>query len=96
VSAEFKAFYGPMARRVYIPVRGELKAVHGLGRDDRVAEGARLEGVCTRKGTVGSNPTLSVTPLAVMFRSYAMGCCLTPSEPEGSSGTQYAHEPYPA
>ncbi len=32
-------------------------------RDDRVAEGARLEGVCTRKGTVGSNPTLSVQPL---------------------------------
>jgi hypothetical protein len=35
----------------------------GAGRDDRVAEGARLEGVCTRKGTVGSNPTLSVQPL---------------------------------
>ena len=29
-------------------------------RDDRAAEGARLEVVCTRKGTVGSNPTLSV------------------------------------
>jgi hypothetical protein len=43
-----------------------LKAVsarHGSWRDDRVAEGARLEGVCTRKGTVGSNPTLSVQPL---------------------------------
>jgi len=32
----------------------------------------------------------------VMFRSYAMGCCLTPSGPEGSSGTRCAHEPYPA
>ena len=29
------------------------------GRDGRVAEGARLESVFTRKGNVGSNPTLS-------------------------------------
>ena len=29
-------------------------------RDDRAAEGARLEVVCTRKGTEGSNPSLSV------------------------------------
>ena len=28
-------------------------------RDDRVAEGARLESVCTRKCTEGSNPSLS-------------------------------------
>jgi hypothetical protein len=28
-------------------------------RDGRVAEGARLESVFTRKGNVGSNPTLS-------------------------------------
>ena len=28
-------------------------------RDGRVAEGARLESVCTRKGTQGSNPCLS-------------------------------------
>ena len=28
-------------------------------RDDRVAEGARLESVCTGNRTVGSNPTLS-------------------------------------
>ena len=28
-------------------------------RDVRVAEGARLESVCIRNGTVGSNPTLS-------------------------------------
>ena len=28
-------------------------------RDGRVVEGARLESVCTVKGTVGSNPTLS-------------------------------------
>jgi hypothetical protein len=31
----------------------------GRGRDGRVAEGARLESVFTRKGNVGSNPTLS-------------------------------------
>src|SRR5580704_9788765 len=30
-----------------------------LRRDGRVAEGARLESVFTRKGNVGSNPTLS-------------------------------------
>ena len=29
-------------------------------RDDRAAEGVRLEVVCTRKGTEGSNPSLSV------------------------------------
>ena len=28
-------------------------------RDDRAAEGVRLEVVCTRKGTEGSNPSLS-------------------------------------
>lgn len=27
--------------------------------DDRVADGARLESVCTLKGTVGSNPSYS-------------------------------------
>src|SRR5215475_2188522 len=31
----------------------------GRRRDGRVAEGARLESVFTRKGNVGSNPTLS-------------------------------------
>ncbi len=31
----------------------------GIRRDDRAAEGARLEVVCTRKGTEGSNPSLS-------------------------------------
>ena len=30
-----------------------------IWRDDRVVEGARLESVCTRKGTAGSNPALS-------------------------------------
>jgi hypothetical protein len=32
-------------------------------RDGRVAEGARLESVFTRKGNVGSNPTLSASYL---------------------------------
>ena len=35
-------------------------------RDGRVAEGARLESVFTRKGNVGSNPTLSATESAVL------------------------------
>ena len=34
------------------------------GRDGRVAEGARLESVFTRKGNVGSNPTLSASLFA--------------------------------
>jgi hypothetical protein len=34
-------------------------ASRGSRRDGRVAEGARLESVFTRKGNVGSNPTLS-------------------------------------
>jgi hypothetical protein len=41
-------------------------------------------------------PLSPLTPLALMFRSYAMDCCLTPSGPEGSSGKQLVHEPYPA
>jgi hypothetical protein len=32
-----------------------------MRRDGRVAEGARLESVFTRKGNVGSNPTLSAS-----------------------------------
>jgi hypothetical protein len=38
-------------------------------RDGRVAEGARLESVCTRKGTQGSNPCLS----AIYLRSVNPG-----------------------
>jgi hypothetical protein len=34
-------------------------------RDGRVAEGARLESVFTRKGNVGSNPTLSASSKAL-------------------------------
>ena len=34
-------------------------------RDGRVAEGARLESVFTRKGNVGSNPTLSAMLLKI-------------------------------
>tara|TARA_B110000285_G_scaffold218776_1_gene268609 strand:+ start:311 stop:439 length:129 start_codon:yes stop_codon:yes gene_type:complete len=33
------------------------------GRGGRVVEGARLESVCTVKGTQGSNPCLSATNL---------------------------------
>jgi hypothetical protein len=38
-------------------------------RDGRVAEGARLESVFTRKGNVGSNPTLSA-----MFSTTWLSC----------------------
>src|SRR4051794_1016951 len=50
------------------------------GRDGRVAEGARLESVFTRKGNVGSNPTLSaitffrVTPGRVMRNVRTVSC----------------------
>src|ERR1700674_1526758 len=36
-------------------------------RDGRVAEGARLESVFTRKGNVGSNPTLSASPFILLL-----------------------------
>ena len=39
--------------------RAASSAIQFTGRDGRVAEGARLESVFTRKGNVGSNPTLS-------------------------------------
>ena len=38
-------------------LKGKLKAWRGA----RVVESGGLENRCTRKGTVGSNPTLSVT-----------------------------------
>jgi hypothetical protein len=41
-------------------------------------------------------PLSPLAPLALMPRSYAMSCCLTPSGPEGSSGKQRVHEPYMA
>src|SRR5690606_4598331 len=36
-----------------------------LGRGDRVVEGARLEIVCARNGTEGSNPSLSASRSSV-------------------------------
>ena len=41
--------------------RAASSAIQFTGRDGRVAEGARLESVFTRKGNVGSNPTLSAS-----------------------------------
>src|SRR3989475_12640892 len=38
-----------------------VRSVDSYRRDGRVAEGARLESVFTRKGNVGSNPTLSAS-----------------------------------
>ena len=46
------------------------------GRDGRVAEGARLESVFTRKGNVGSNPTLSASA-DDEFRAHGLGIRLT-------------------
>src|SRR6266852_9080288 len=43
-----------------------------LRRDGRVAEGARLESVFTRKGNVGSNPTLSATQSGMQRNSAAL------------------------
>jgi hypothetical protein len=37
-------------------------------RGDRAVEGARLEIVCARKGTAGSNPALSAGSLRVVSR----------------------------
>jgi hypothetical protein len=44
-------------------LEGNCRKSLSLRRDGRVAEGARLESVFTRKGNVGSNPTLSATHL---------------------------------
>ena len=40
-------------------IRSRSFPIDSRRRDGRVAEGARLESVFTRKGNVGSNPTLS-------------------------------------
>ena len=48
-------------------VRIPLSPLLVFWRDDRAAEGARLEVVCTRKGTEGSNPSLSVIKNAMRF-----------------------------
>jgi hypothetical protein len=63
-----------------------------LRRDDREAEGARLESVCTLTGTGGSNPPLSVSPLVLYIRPCAITGCPTPSGPEGSSGKRFSDE----
>src|ERR1022692_1071821 len=47
-------------------------------RDGRVAEGARLESVFTRKGNVGSNPTLSASSFSLLY----LTCCDTVSDTE--------------
>ena len=52
-----------------------------------LAEGARLEIVCTpKRGTEGSNPSLSV----IVFDSRVLRneILRTPSDPEGSSGSK--------
>lgn len=45
-------------------------------------------------GTEGSNPSLSVVPLALIIRPYAVVRCPTPSGPEGSSGKYQGQEMY--
>jgi hypothetical protein len=57
-----------------------------LWRDDRVAEGVRLESVCTLAGTEGSNPSLSVSPSVLIGRFCAIGRRPNPPGPEGSNG----------
>jgi hypothetical protein len=44
-------------------------------RDGRVAEGARLESVFTRKGNVGSNPTLSASFLSTSYKQVFLAAC---------------------
>src|SRR5271163_868302 len=51
-------------------------------RDGRVAEGARLESVFTRKGNVGSNPTLSAILIIQPDRFLGRG---TPSKESKTS-----------
>ena len=62
-------------------------------RDGREAEGARLESVFTRKGNVGSNPTLSAITLLISHNlrdrltSTSVHSTLWPASPR-------AHEPH--
>src|ERR1700692_334381 len=44
-------------------------------RDGRVAEGARLESVFTRKGNVGSNPTLSASSFGMVYEYLVVLAC---------------------
>ena len=65
------AFYLPIETRAQrLPTDHYLQQIFWQqmvrGRDGRVAEGARLESVFTRKGNVGSNPTLSASSLFSM------------------------------
>ena len=48
-----------------------------IGRGDRVAEGARLEIVCARKGTAGSNPALSAGSPSDSSAAEALGLQLS-------------------
>ena len=58
-----------------------------FGRDDRAAEGARLESVCTLTGYRGfESLSLRISPLALMAGICAIGDRPNPSGPEGSSG----------
>ena len=58
-SHSLRQLRGRVRLRVLSPSRPS--AATGSRRDDRAAEGARLESVCTLTGTVGSNPTLSAS-----------------------------------
>src|ERR1700693_1064722 len=54
----------PVAANLAIAVIPQQAVIpESCRRDGRVAEGARLESVFTRKGNVGSNPTLSASLL---------------------------------
>src|ERR1700746_342741 len=55
------------SRAIRGTVRIETIASHWRRRDGRVAEGARLESVFTRKGNVGSNPTLSASSFNLLY-----------------------------
>ena len=70
------------------PLSVSLYPVCVFWKDVRVVEGARLEGVCAREGTEGSNPSLSAfyNDSFDESRCYARHCFRTPSGPEGSSG----------
>ena len=51
-----------------------INLIQFIRRDDRAAEGVRLEVVCTRKGTEGSNPSLSGKKHFVFFNSGVLLC----------------------
>ena len=84
--------------RVRIPLSPNFYLGDGcFRRDDREAEGVRLESVCILSGYRGfESPSLRIAPLALIVRPCAIWYCPNPSGLERSSGKQASGVPQSA